>query len=155
MALITSSAVPVMCLISFWYWAFKHEESDEAMQPAAALGWRTLLVCIGHVCFLHVLFSVVQKWWLLLPLFCHWGDLNAEKWLGSSYTPDWWWIKSRAHLLGLCYLRQTLLIFKASQCCAECLLWAHLRGAEFHWWATWSLYLHTGRVNCSDFAYSL
>jgi len=28
-----------MCLISFWYWAFKHEESDdEAVQPAAALG---------------------------------------------------------------------------------------------------------------------
>lgn len=42
-----------MCLISFWYQAFKCGESnDKAMQPAAGLGQRSVLICIGCVCFL-------------------------------------------------------------------------------------------------------
>lgn len=103
-----------MCLISFWYQAFKRGESnDKAIQPAAGLGQRSLRICIGCVRFLHISLSAAQKWWLLLPLFCHWGKLNAEKWLGSSYTPDWWQVQRRACLSGLCYLHQALLIFKA------------------------------------------
>lgn len=77
-----------MCLISFWYQALKREHSkDKAIQPAADLGCRSILVCTGYMCILHVELSAVRKWWVLLLLFCHWGKLNAEKWLGSGYLP--------------------------------------------------------------------
>lgn len=54
--------IPATCFISFWYQAFKREDSKgKAMQPAADLGHRSILIRVGYVCFPHVELSAVQK----------------------------------------------------------------------------------------------